>query len=211
VNKKSLKKLHKNIKSHFSFKRVLRLIRNIYIDLKFGAFLGGGLNSRYNHLGANGTSNTDYSALNFIFKDRISTDDVLVDVGCGKGRVLNWWLLNFPFNKIYGIEIDPIIAKKVQDRLQKYKNVHIICGSAIHNLPPEGNIFYLFNPFNGQMISDFKDQICKLGPFNKNGKKIQIFWYTNISPIEFISDNRFTVKQIQIPRRFHQLYLIEVS
>jgi len=38
---------------------------------------------------------------------RFGPADVIVDVGCGKGRSLNWLIDHFPANAIYGIELDP--------------------------------------------------------------------------------------------------------
>jgi len=47
----------------------------------------------YSHLGVEDTASTDYAALPFIFtRDTVLETDVLVDIGCGKGRVINWWL-----------------------------------------------------------------------------------------------------------------------
>ena len=204
------KKIFKNIKSHHKPRRIARLIRNIYIDLKFGGFLGGDVETPYKHLGANRTGNTDYSALPFIFNNQISHTDVLVDIGCGKGRVLNWWLLNYPNNKIYGIEINKLIADKVSWRLRNFKNVHIICGSAVDNIPYDANIFYMFYPFKGKMVDDFKDRIFATGGLNSTGKKIKILLYTQITPTDFCGDARFKVTKVQMPKRFYNLFLIEV-
>ena len=59
--------------------RSFRIARNALQDLRYGAPLGG-LISMY--------GNTDYLALSNIFAKRIKDNDVLVDVGCGKGRVI---------------------------------------------------------------------------------------------------------------------------
>ena len=63
------------------------------MDLRYGGLLRGTLPNRFLHLGAHHAANTPYFILPIIFDGIIHDDDVLVDVGCGKGRVLNWWLL----------------------------------------------------------------------------------------------------------------------
>jgi 16S rRNA A1518/A1519 N6-dimethyltransferase RsmA/KsgA/DIM1 with predicted DNA glycosylase/AP lyase activity len=80
---------------------------------------------------------------------------MLVDVGCGDGRVINFWLNSGYKNPIVGIEIDGATARSTSDRMARYSNVEIIHGDASKaNL--EGTVFYLFNPFIGQMMVNFE-------------------------------------------------------
>jgi hypothetical protein len=66
---------------------------NVAYDLRFGEILRGDIPTRFSEFGAERSSNVSYYALSLIFKDEpIAPDDVLVDVGCGKGRMINWWL-----------------------------------------------------------------------------------------------------------------------
>jgi len=110
-------------------------------------------------MGSYNIVNSDYDVLSYVFRNKciINDNDVLVDVGCGKGRVINYWLLLNIKNKIYGIEIDNKIAKWTANRLKKYSNVEIICGDVIQNIPKDASIFYLFNPFNGLILEKFKN------------------------------------------------------
>lgn len=64
-----------------------RAIKNIYYDIKIsGKMLSGGLESRYKDAGAYATSNSQYDELDQIFSRLdVNIDDVLVDVGCGRG------------------------------------------------------------------------------------------------------------------------------
>jgi hypothetical protein len=61
------------------------------LDLRYShKFLKGNLKKSYKDLGANDVYHTKYSAMPVIFNQvSLSKDDVLVDVGCGKGRVIN--------------------------------------------------------------------------------------------------------------------------
>jgi hypothetical protein len=141
------------------FQLVRRRLRNVLLDLRYGRVLYGGLRSRYEHLGARATSNSDSSALEFIFENRIAAHDVLVDVGCGKGRVLNWWLSKGMRNRMIGIELDEKIAEETRARLRRFPNVEIIAGNVIDNLPEDGTLFYLFNPFNSATVKSFKTRL----------------------------------------------------
>ncbi|MEJ7639236.1 MAG: class I SAM-dependent methyltransferase, partial [Singulisphaera sp.] len=70
-----------------------------------------------------------------------------MDIGCGKGRVLNFWLERFPNNRIIGVELDDRVADRTRRRLERWRNVKIITGDAVAALPAEGTIFWMFNPF----------------------------------------------------------------
>jgi len=144
------------------FIRAARVMYNAAVDLRFGGLLAGEIPTRFADLGANETANSDYLALDKIFVDRIYPDDVLVDVGCGKGRVINWWLRSGATNKIVGLELDDVIAHRTRKRLRRYPNVTIVAGDAVANLPSDGTVFYLFNPFGPEVLAAFKERVARL-------------------------------------------------
>ncbi len=131
-------------------------MRNLLVDLRFGKILGG------IHITQPDSGNSDYRALSKIFENRIRESDVLVDVGCGRGRVINWWLTHHPRNNIIGIEVDENIARQTQKRLDKHQNVKIVSGDAIENIPENGTIFYFYNPFELEEVEAFKDRLASL-------------------------------------------------
>jgi precorrin-6B methylase 2 len=117
----------------------------------------------------------------------ISPDDVLVDVGCGHGRIINFWLSQRIKNKIVGIEANPEAAKDAAARYKQYPNVEIIEGFAERIAQQfTGAIFYLFNPFSEQILADFERALRGsnarivyyafhgLGPFENPAWKIKI-------------------------------------
>lgn len=128
--------------------RISRLWNNLALDLRFGGFLGGSQRSR--DAGATWVVNTDYAVMPQIFGDRVRPEDVLVDVGCGKGRVINWWLHQGYGNRMIGLELVPEVAERTRARLRKHRNITIVTGDAIDNLPAVGTLFYLFNPFSDE-------------------------------------------------------------
>lgn len=142
-------------------RRLHRLSRNAFIDMRYGGrFLGGSRPSRFRDQDASHTVNTSYSALAHLFQQiTILPSDVLVDVGCGKGRVLNWWLSQGFTNKLVGIELDPEIAASLRRRLRRYHNITILSGNASEVLPAEGTIFYLYNPFGASTLTQVKKRI----------------------------------------------------
>ena len=148
--------LNTTTKAFFHFRTKLA---NALLDLRYGALLRGGQETRHPHLGAYATNNSSYRAVQTLFRGRVQPMDVLVDVGCGKGRVINAWLAQGYTNQIIGIELDAEVAQKTRARLRRYPNVSVHSGDIITNFPCDGTLFYLFNPFDAQVMSRFKDRL----------------------------------------------------
>src|SRR5258708_6907016 len=109
---------------------VIRTLRNLWIDmLTQRAFLGGGAPSIDGYQMVLSTSNSGYEQLELIFFNyySIRERDVIVDVGCGKGRVFSYLLYRGAKNKMIGYEINDIIGNKTKQNLSRYKNIEIRC------------------------------------------------------------------------------------
>jgi SAM-dependent methyltransferase len=189
--------------------RAWRAARNAVLDLRYGKFLGGTIRSRYEHLGAFHVANTPYDDLPFLFAAAgVGDDDVLVDVGCGKGRVINWLLSHHPANRIVGIELDPDVCRATAKRLRRFANVEIRCGDATTMLPEPGTLFYLFNPFDEHVLRRFADAFLAV---DAGGKRRRIVYYNCKYLDVFKSDARFSVEEIELPSRSHGSALISVA
>lgn len=143
--------------------RASNAVYNAAHDLRFGRPLTGEIKTRYRNVGAKDTANSDYRALDRIFAGGVGPDDVLVDVGCGKGRVINWWLSQGYDNPIIGVEIDPAIATATRARLRRYGNVSIRTGNILDCLPVEGTLFYMYNPFHADVVKTFAQRLAAVG------------------------------------------------
>ena len=127
-----------------------------------------------------------------IFAGEIETGDVLVDIGCGYGRVINWWLDHYPDHQMIGIELDEGVAGDAQTRLGKYPNVEIIQGDAIANLPENGTVFYMYNPFGAEIVADLKARFDRLFAGKKS---VKIIYYNCKHLEEFTADPHWTVEE----------------
>jgi hypothetical protein len=180
-------------------RRTPRIVRNAVRDLRYGAPLGGTVRSRYSHLGAHDVGNADYDDLAVLFAEvEVGADDVIVDVGAGKGRALNWFLGRYPGTRIYGIELDPEICARTQKRLSRYPDVTVICGDATSLLPADGTVFYLFNPFDETVMRRFAGALLALGPA-PSGRPRRVV-YLNYKFLEpFLEEPRFEVRPLELP------------
>ena len=188
-----------------------RLTKNAIIDVTYGGkFLGGLVETHYAHLGAKRTENSEYEDLKDIFMGGVKKDDVLVDVGCGKGRVINWWLYNGHENKIVGLELDPVIGEQTKRRLRKHTNVTIIDGNAIDNLPHDGTVFFLFNPFNAPIVENFKHRLSAMLPSQRG---VQIYYYNPKHLDCFANDSSWKIEQLLLrpTARFQAVKITKVG
>jgi len=134
------------------------------IDLAFGGKMcRTNLDERIYNNGRHTMVHTDYHVLRDIFaRVPISPDDVLVDVGCGEGRVINFWLSQGLKNPIVGLEVVEAVAERARKRYRKYPNVSIVTGDAVANLPRNGTLFFLYNPFGEEVVAQFEKAIRPL-------------------------------------------------
>jgi SAM-dependent methyltransferase len=171
--------------------------RNGVLDLRYGSLLAGTIRSRYPDLGAFHVSNSEYDDLPHLFgAAAVGADDVIVDVGCGKGRVLNWLLTHHRTNRIVGIELDPDVCAAVKRRLRRHSNVEVLCGDATELIPPEGTLFYLFNPFAEHMVRRFADALA--GQVNEPSRVRIVYYHAKYGDV-FRADPRFSVEPIDLP------------
>lgn len=140
-------------------RRHVTSLRNLLTDVRFGGrFLGGGQRTRFADAHATDVANSDYLAMAEMFsRIPIADDSVIVDVGCGKGRVINFLLSRGIRCEIIGIELDPEVAHATAQRLRNYANVRIVSGSIIDRWPEHATVFYAYNPFGAPVVERFCD------------------------------------------------------
>lgn len=107
-------------------------------------------------MGATGSQSTRYLVLKQMFSgERFSSSDRLIDIGCGKGRVLAYMLENrFP-GSLYGIELNEDVAHYAQSWTKKYDGVTIIAGDAFKQDLDYYDLFFLNRPFETETFQKF--------------------------------------------------------
>jgi SAM-dependent methyltransferase len=160
------------------------ILQDWWIDRRFGASCGGTIESPFADQGATRTESATYRTLARLFGQQaahIDPADVLVDVGCGKGRVLNYWLRAGLRNPLIGIELTPEVGAWTRARLAPFDNVGIVIGDAVEVLPANGTVFFLFNPFGRDTMAAFARQLLartergKLRVVYLNARHLDVF------------------------------------
>ena len=91
-----------------------------------------------------------------------SDKDSILDVGCGKGRMLVFFK-KFAFVKVDGLEYSRELVDIANLNMKKLNlDCHIYQGDAKEwNKYVDYNVFYLFNPFNGSVMEGFLDKLME--------------------------------------------------
>ena len=99
---------------------------------------------------------------------RIEAPDTrtLVDLGAGKGRVM-MLAAELGVPEIHGAEFSPELCDILEENLRKFREknpvearFHIArCDAAEYEIPPEADLFYLFNPFDEPVLERVLDNI----------------------------------------------------
>ena len=127
---------------------------------------------------------TPYVVLEELVKlDFLKKDDVLVDYGCGKGRV-SFFINNQIGCKTIGVDHSErllLMAKQNRERYGETKDITFVHSKAENFIPDEANRFYLFNPFSTKIFRQVLKRIEKSK--EEHPREILIFFY--YSTIEY--------------------------
>ena len=132
--------------------------------------------------GAHDPTPTHYFVLDKLFRQLHFDDDSrLLDVGCGTGRVLAYFLSRgFP-GALAGVELDPQLAAVAQSWAANRDGVEVLQGSVLDLDLGRFTHFYLFNPFDSDVLQRFIAQVeeqashpCTVVHMSDNG---ETWWY----------------------------------
>lgn len=108
---------------------------------------------------------TDYQMLRTALDNiQIGPEDVFVDIGSGKGRVV-LLAAEHPFRRVMGVEISPLldeIARQNAARARglKCRDIELVQADATNwKVPDDATVLFFFNPFDGEVLARVCDNI----------------------------------------------------
>ena len=115
----------------------------------------------------------DYSAFEF------------VDLGAGKGRTM-CIAAEFPFRRIVGTELSPILSETARhnclhfhSKIQVCKNLAVFCQDAAKfSFPKSPLVIYLFNPFDGVILSRTLENLEK--SLNEFPREVFVVYHNSV-------------------------------
>jgi SAM-dependent methyltransferase len=106
----------------------------------------------------------------------ISKDDVVLDYGCGKGRV-GFFLTNQTKAKTIGIEYDDRIYERALEnqKTARSKAAFVLTRAEEYEVPMEVNRCYFFNPFSVEILQKVMARIIE--SYYEHPREIFLFFY----------------------------------
>ena len=120
---------------------------------------------------------TPYSVLERLAESGyIERDNVVVDYGCGKGRV-GFFLHHALGCKTIGLEYDERIFLQAVQTSTSYADsqVTFLCQNAAEYEPADADCFYFFNPFSVEILRSVLAKI--LESYYENPRTMRLFFY----------------------------------
>ena len=106
----------------------------------------------------------------------ISKDDVVLDYGCGKGRV-SFFLTNQTKARTIGIEYDSRIYERALENQEtaRSKAAFVLTSAEEYEVPMEVNRCYFFNPFSVEILQKVMARIIE--SYYDHPREIFLFFY----------------------------------
>ena len=129
---------------------------------------------------------TPYIVLEELVKlDLIGEDDVVVDYGCGKGRI-GFFLNKQTDCRVIGVDHNEQLLRVAANNLKRYGDngrITFVHSKAEDYVPSDANCFYFFNPFSTKI---FRQVLRRIGEsVEENPREVLIFFY--YSTVEYIT------------------------
>lgn len=121
---------------------------------------------------------TDYRVLERLAASGLITKkDRVLDVGCGKGRVV-FFLAEFLEVNAKGVDLDPNLIRAAEENRLRYphpeRTEFVCCDAARYGYGGE-NVLFFFNPFSEKVLIPVLRRIMKV--HEENGKGYRLFFY----------------------------------
>jgi SAM-dependent methyltransferase len=131
-----------------------------------------------------------------ILRDRdIRPDDVFLDVGSGKGRVV-LQAAHYPFRRVIGIELSPdlnAIARAnlaARRRALRCRDIEFVTADvAEHPFPDDVTVVYHYNSLHGPPFAAFLDRL--LESLDRNPRTLRFIYNTAIEERTLLATGRF--------------------
>ena len=112
---------------------------------------------------------------------KLNKDDVFIDFGCGKGRVV-FLVAMQKLKKVVGVEFNQTLIDIAKKNLKNLKlnntPIELFQGDAVNFDVKDGTVFYMFNPFGLKTFAKVLDNIKK--SMSSNPRIIRLLYRNSI-------------------------------
>jgi hypothetical protein len=130
-----------------------------------------------------------------------SDRDVLIDFGCGKGRIVHQ-AAKWPLKRVIGVEVSPRLAGVARDLVADHRheyrcqNVEIaVCDVARFLVPDDLTIAYLFDPFRGETLDAVLRNLIE--SIDRRPRRVWLIYVHPVCGADVLATGRFRLVRWQ--------------
>lgn len=136
--------------------------------------------------------------------DEVGGDDVFIDIGAGKGRVVLEAASQYNFKRAIGLELSPELARVARANLaaapRSHQDVSIVVGDATrYRLPDDVTVIFLYNPFRGALFDQFLARVIE--SLDRCPRSLRLIYRTPLEHERLVAIGRFRVVRDHRPPR----------
>lgn len=137
--------------------------------------------------------------------EEVCTDDVFIDVGAGKGRVVIEAATHYDFGRVMGVELSPELASVARANVSaasslRCHDIEITVGDATQfRIPDDVTVIFLYNPFRGMSFERFLG--CVVASLNRRPRAVRLVYRTPFEHDRLVRTGCFRVVREHRPFR----------
>lgn len=138
--------------------------------------------------------------------DEVGPDDVFVDFGAGKGRIVLDAARRYPFRRVIGVELAEHLAAIARANVEasreglRCRRVEIVTADVVeYEIPDDVTVVYLYNPFRGDVFQALVDKL--VASVNRRPRRLRLVYRTPLEHARLVATGRFEVVRVAGRRR----------
>jgi predicted RNA methylase len=129
----------------------------------------------------------------------VTADDVFLDLGCGKGRVV-LQAARYPFRRVMGVELSPVLRDVAAANVEA-RRAHLRCrdvelvvaDAASFVIPDDVTVIYLYNPFRGAVFEAAVAQM--VASLDRAPRRLRVIYRTPLEEPALLATGRFRLER----------------
>lgn len=128
----------------------------------------------------------------------VNSEDVLLDLGSGMGRVVVFAALKYAFGRIIGVEISPELHEIAMQNVARNRerlrcnNIELVNADVLdYTIPDDVTVVYLYNPFRGRVFQHAIDEVER--SIEREPRDIRIIYLTPHEETRLLASERITL------------------
>jgi SAM-dependent methyltransferase len=130
----------------------------------------------------------------------VGPDDVFLDIGSGKGRVV-WQAAQHPFARVIGVEIAPELNAVARGNIERNRErlaveeIELITADATSfQIPDDVTIIYLYNPVKGAPFREILGNIA--ASLDRNPRRLTLIYANPEQGDDVLATGRFELEHV---------------